>query len=41
MLIVADGADDLNVRFNLLEAAASVLDIDQSIIKVYTRGDGN
>lgn len=41
VLIVADGADDLNVRFNLLEAAASVLDIDQSIIKVYTRGDGN
>lgn len=37
VLIVAEGADDLNVRFNLLEAAASVLDIDQSIVKVYTK----
>ncbi len=35
VLIVADGANDLNVRFNLLEAAASVLNINQSIIKVY------
>lgn len=39
VLIVAEGANDLNVRFNLLEAAASVLDIDQSIIKVYTKSD--
>ena len=38
MLIVAEGANDLNVRFNLLEAAASVLNINQSIIKVYTMG---
>ncbi len=38
VLIVAEGADDLNVRFNLLEAAASVLNINQSIIKVYTMG---
>ncbi len=37
VLIVADGADDLSVRFNLLEATASVLNINQSIIKVYTR----
>ena len=37
VLIVAEGADDLNVRFNLLEATASVLDIDQSIVKVYTK----
>ena len=41
VLIVADGANDLNVRFNLLGAAASVLNIDQSLIKVYTRGNGN
>lgn len=41
VLIVADGANNLNVRFNLLEAAASVLNIDQSIIKVYTRGTMN
>lgn len=39
VLIVADGADDLNVRFSLLEAAASVLNIDQSKVKVYT-GEG-
>lgn len=38
VLIVAEGADDLSVRFNLLEAAASVLDINQSLIKVYTKG---
>ncbi len=38
VLIVAEGADDLNVRFNLLEAVASVLNINQSIIKVYTMG---
>ena len=38
VLIVAEGANDLNVRFNLLEAAASVLNINQSIIKVYTMG---
>lgn len=38
VLIVAEGADNLGVRFNLLEAAASVLNINQSIIKVYTKG---
>ena len=38
VVIVAEGADDLNVRFNLLAAASSVLNIDQSIIKVYTKG---
>lgn len=38
VLIVAEGANDLNVRFALLEATASVLDINQSIIKVYTKG---
>ena len=38
VLIVAEGADDLSIRFNLLEAAASVLDINQSLIKVYTKG---
>ena len=38
VLIVAEGANDLSVRFNLLEAAASVLNINQSIIKVYTMG---
>lgn len=38
VLIVAEGANDLNVRFNLLEATASVLNINQSIIKVYTMG---
>ena len=38
VLIVADGADDLSVRFDLLSAAASVLDINQSLIKVYARG---
>ena len=35
VLIVAEGADDLAVRFDLISAAASVLDINQSIIKVY------
>ncbi len=39
VLVVAEGAADLSVRFNLLEAVASVLDIDQSIIKVY-QGSG-
>lgn len=38
VLIVSEGADDLSVRFSLLEAAASVLNINQSIIKVYTKG---
>lgn len=38
VLIVAEGAEDLSVRFDLLSAAASVLDIDQSLIKVYARG---
>ena len=38
VLIVSEGANDLSVRFSLLEAAASVLDIDQSLIKVYTKG---
>ncbi len=41
VLIVADGADDLTVRFNLLEATASVLNINQSIIKVYTKSDSD
>lgn len=35
VLIVAEGANDLAVRFDLISAAASVLDINQSIIKVY------
>ena len=39
VLIVAEGADDLGVRFNLIEATASVLNINQSIIKVYTMGE--
>ena len=38
VLIVAEGANNLDVRFSLLEAAASVLNINQSIIKVYTKG---
>ena len=38
VLIVSEGAYDLSVRFNLLEATASVLNINQSIIKVYTMG---
>lgn len=37
VLIVAEGADSLSVRFDLLSAAASVLDINQSLIKVYTK----
>lgn len=41
VLIVAEGADDLGVRFNLIEASASVLNINQSIIKVYTMGGIN
>ncbi len=36
VLIVAEGAESLAVRFDLLSAAASVLDIDQSLIKIYT-----
>lgn len=39
VLIVSEGANNLNVRFSLLEAAASVLDINQSLIKVYTKAD--
>ena len=38
VLIIAEGADDLGVRFDLQHAAASVLDINQSLIKVYTKG---
>lgn len=38
VLIVAEGANSLGVRFDLLSAAASVLDINQSLIKVYTKG---
>ncbi len=41
VLIVAEGADNLSVRFALLEAAASVLDINQSLIKVYTKDIDN
>ena len=41
VLIVAEGADDLGVRFDLIEASASVLNINQSIIKVYTMGGIN
>lgn len=35
VLIVATGADSIVVRFNLIDAAASVLNINKSIIKVY------
>lgn len=38
VLIVAEGADNISVRFNLLQATASVLNINQSLIKVYTKG---
>lgn len=38
VLIVAAGANDLRVRFDILSAAASVLNINQSLIKVYTKG---
>lgn len=37
VLIVAEGARELAVRFRLLEAAAAALDVDQSIIKVYAK----
>lgn len=37
VLIVAEGAHELAVRFRLLEAAAAALDVDQSIIKVYAK----
>ena len=37
VLIVAAGAQNLSVRFALAEAAASVLNIDQSLIKVYAK----
>ncbi len=37
VLIVSAGANNLGVRFSLLEAAASVLNINQSLIKVYTK----
>ena len=40
VLIVAEGADNLAVRFNLIDAAASVLNINKSIIKVYENGSG-
>lgn len=40
VLIVAEGADNLSVRFNLIDAAASVLNINKSIIKVYDNGSG-
>lgn len=38
VLIVAAGANDLRVRFDILSATASVLNINQSLIKVYTKG---
>ncbi len=41
VLIVAEGAENLAVRFNLIDAAASVLNINKSIIKVYENGSGN
>ena len=37
VLIVAEGAESVLVRIRLLEAAASVLDIPQSKIKIYTK----
>ena len=40
VLIVAEGAQNLSVRFNLIDAAASVLNINKSIIKVYENGNG-
>ena len=40
VLIVAEGAENLAVRFNLIDAAASVLNINKSIIKVYENGSG-
>ena len=41
VLIVAVGAENLAVRFNLIDAAASVVNINKSIIKVYENGSGN
>lgn len=41
VLVVAEGAENLGVRFRLLEATASVLDIDQSLIKVYAKDGAN
>ena len=40
VLIVAEGAENLAVRFNLIDAAASVLNINKSIIEVYENGSG-
>ena len=37
VMIVAEGASRLAVRFQLLEATASALHIDQSLIKIYTK----
>lgn len=37
VVIVAEGANSLSVRFALIEAAASALNIQQSIIKVYAK----
>lgn len=38
VLIVSEGADSVLVRIRLIDAAASALDIDQSKIKIYTKG---
>ena len=35
VIIVATGADSISIRFNLIDATASVLNINKSIIKVY------
>ena len=37
VVIVAEGGNNLSVRFALIEAAASALNIKQSIIKVYAK----
>lgn len=37
VVIVAEGGNDLAVRFALIEAASSALNIKQSIIKVYAK----
>ena len=37
VLIVAEGAESVLVRIRLIDAAATALHIDQSLIKVYTK----
>ncbi len=37
VLVIADGADDIYVRIRLIDAAATALGVDKSVVNVYSR----